>query len=579
MRVTLVGTYTHPVALGLRFVSSYIKSAGHEVEALFMTSRRDTADADFAPAALEAFIERCRKADVIGMSLMTNTFRRSTVLTEAIRKAGIKAPIIWGGTHPTVAPDESLQVADAICVGEGEEPMLQLLERLERGQDPTSVGSFGFRGDGAFRTGRTFRNPVMQLQEELDDYPFADYELDTHWVIEKGELVPARPTNLRGALHRFRIETTRGCPFPCTFCNNAALLNVYKGKGKWVRRRTSENLIREIETARASFPTIEAINIVDDLFFIRDEEEIEEFTELYAKRVNLPLELDAFPNTISERKVSTLARLPLSLISMGIQSASPKTLKEVYKRPTPVEKIAEGIRLFSQHRIRAEYHYIISNPYESDESVIETMRFAATHHRGPAIVRVFPLMFYPGTPLYDQARADGIIGQRDEHAYNYMYSGKLQFAKHDYLSTWLRVVLYLRNVGVPSWFAHRLIDLVTMPVTRKLLDRPVFLPIAFGTYQAFRKLYKVLIYQPFVRPLRFLRRKPRYEELHPEDEVTLPRNAMAADPSLLPNWKLPRLGRPRIGAAQLPVQQPAHGGSCQQESTADGVSLPVMQGP
>src|SRR5688572_28832700 len=147
MKIAFVSTYTHPIALGLRFVSSYVKAAGHDVEMIFMCSKRDTADADFSPGATEAFIERCRNVDLVGMSLMTNTFHRASVLTETLRKAGVRAPIIWGGTHPTVAPDESLTVADMICVGEGEEPMLQLIERLEAGKDPKDLGSIGFRAN------------------------------------------------------------------------------------------------------------------------------------------------------------------------------------------------------------------------------------------------------------------------------------------------------------------------------------------------------------------------------------------------------------------------------------------------
>ncbi len=115
MKVALVSTYTHPIALGLRFVSSYIKAAGHDVEMIFMSSKRDTADADFPKSAVEAFVERCRDVDLVGMSLMTNTFHRATFLTETLRKAGVKAPVIWGGTHPTVASEESIEFADMIC--------------------------------------------------------------------------------------------------------------------------------------------------------------------------------------------------------------------------------------------------------------------------------------------------------------------------------------------------------------------------------------------------------------------------------------------------------------------------------
>ncbi len=530
MKVALISTYTHPIALGLRLVSSYLKAAGHDVEMIFMSSKRDTARADFSPALLDSLVERLRDRDLIGMGLMTNTYHRACVLVETIRNADLRAPIIWGGTHPTVAPDESLEVPDAICVGEGEEPMLRLIEHMEAGKDPTGIDSLGFRAGGFFGNRETIRNPVLPLEQELDDYPFADYELETHFVAAKDGLEPARLDNLRGTLHRLRIETTRGCPYPCTFCNNAALLKVYRGKGSWVRKRSADNVIAEIHKARACFPTIEAINVVDDLFFVRSEEDIEDFAIKYKQQVDLPLELDAFPNTITREKVLSLARVPINLISMGIQSGCADTLKNIYKRPTPIEKIVEGINLFADNNIRAEYHYIVNNPFESDANRIETLRFAARHHRGPSILRIFPLQFYPGTPLYDQARQAGLIGQRHEMAYQYTYTGKTHILGSLYLDVWLRCVLHMRNWGVPSFMLLALIDFVTHPWVRKVLDRPAFVPVAYGFYRVGRFIAKNILHQIFVKPFSYLfrTRKPRYDELHPEDEVTLPRNNMAA---------------------------------------------------
>ena len=64
------------------------------------------------------------------------------------------------------------------------------------------------------------------------------------------------------------------------------------------------------------------------------------------------------------------------------------------------------------------------------------------------------MAFYPGTPLYDRARTDGLIGRRHEDAYRYTYRGKLHVPHLDYLSIWLRAVLHLRNVGLPSRVVH-----------------------------------------------------------------------------------------------------------------------------
>ena len=509
MKIALVSTHTHPLALGLRYISSYLKTAGHDIEMIFMSSKRDTTAPDYSQAALEHLVDHVRGCDVVGMSLLTNNFHRARFLAERLRSAGLHVPIIWGGTHPTVAPEESLEIADVICLGEGEEPMLQLVERLEQDRDPTDVASLWFRGGGPFGNRQPIRNALAPLETILDDIPPPDYELETHYVAEKDGLAPARAENLRGALHTLRVLTSRGCPYQCTFCNNAGLRRLFKDRGPWVRLRSIDNVLSEVRLAISCFPTVESVNFVDDLFFVRPEEEIEEFAAKYNEHVRLPLQMDAFPNTVSERKVRALAKVPIELISMGIESASDDTLKNIYRRPTPKKRIAEAITTFKKHRVRTEYHYIVNNPYEPEENVVETMRFIADHHKGPAVLKVFPLMFYPGTPLYERARTDGRIAARDDGAYDYMGTGALEFARLDYLAVWLRIVLSLRNVGLPSWLAHRTIGFATNRAVRRALDHRWFCPTVFVARQVVRKLYRNLFHQVFIRPVEKWRTRRR----------------------------------------------------------------------
>jgi anaerobic magnesium-protoporphyrin IX monomethyl ester cyclase len=511
MRIALISTYAHPIALGMRYVSAVLKAAGHDLKTLLMSSRCDTTKPDWSAAAVDAMIEHLRDRDLIGLSLMTNSFHRACVLTRRIRDAGLRAPIIWGGTHPTVAPDECLAIADCICMGEGENVTLELIRRLETGGDPLTVPSLAFRADGAFGNRQPIRNAIAALEADLDRFPFPDWDFSTQWVAAADGLRPARPENLRGALDTLRVETSRGCPFHCAFCNNAALQNLHQGCGKWTRLRSIENVLAELRQARSRFPTVRSINFVDDLFLVRREEELEEFAAKYKEQIGLPLQLDAFPNTVTERKVAALARLQIALVSMGIESASPDTLENIYLRPTPLKRIADAIALFKKYHIRTEYHYLVSNPFEPQRNVIETMRFIADYHRGRAVLRVFPLMFYPGTPLYKRARREGLIADRDVAAYDYMGTGALQFARHDYLAIWLRVVLSLRNCGAPSWLAHRVIDLAISRPVRALLDRRWFCPSVFVGYVVGRKLWRNLVYQPFVRPFKYLRGRTRGE--------------------------------------------------------------------
>jgi anaerobic magnesium-protoporphyrin IX monomethyl ester cyclase len=508
MKIALISTYGHPLALGLRYVSAALKRRGHDVRMIFMASKRDTARARFAPPLIEALIERVRDADLVGLSLMTNTFHRARVLTEAVRSAGIHVPIIWGGVHPTLAPEECLQIADIVCLGEGEEGMIELAEALEAGRDPTSVEGFWFRSNGTI-----VQNPVRMLTDDLDARPFPDYDLDDqHYVAKDDALVPATPELLRGVLTRYRVQTTRGCPFQCSFCNNAALRRLYRDKGPWVRRRSNANVIAELQQRLAQFPMIEAVNVVDDLFFMRDEDDIAEFADLYAERINLPIELDAYPTTVTPRKIEILKRLPVALVSMGIQSGSEDTLFNLYGRRTPVSRIADAIDLLADARIPAEYHYIISNPFEPGANIVETLHFAARHHRPPAIVRIFPLALYPGTPLHERAVAKGIIPGRHEVAYEHTYGSRLYILHDSYLAVMLRVVLALKAMGLSARMAERFVNLVTARPVRFVLDRRWFPYAAFGVYRVGHFVARKIVYQCVLRPLVWLRRTRRHPE-------------------------------------------------------------------
>ncbi len=506
MHVVLVSTYVYPIALGMRYVSAVLKRAGHRVTLLFLNSPPGRPEVEVSPALRDDFVDHCRGADVFGFSLMTNSFHRASHLTAILREAGLQAPVVWGGTHATVAPQESAEVADYVCVGEGEVPMLAFVDALAAGRDPTGTRSFAY-----LRHGRFLQNPAFALTCDLDSLPFPDYDLEGHWVVNRGRLVEARPERLGGVLERYRTSSTRGCPYSCSFCNNSTQMRVYRGPGlgKWVRKRSTESVITELESIRARYAQVEAVNLIDDLFLIRSEAEIEEFVEAYRTRVNLPIEIDAFPNTVTDGKIEQLARLPISLISMGIQSGSPDTLRNLYNRPTRPETVAKAIDIIARHGLPAEYHYLVANPFESDESRVETLRFAAEHHRGPARIRIFPLQFYPGSVLYDRARSEGIIGERHEEAYQFVYTGKRHILALRYLEVWLMIVLGLRNAGLSARTAHRAVSFALNPFVRWCLDRRRFASVAFVIYRVGRSLYRNLIVKPILQPIAWLRRRRR----------------------------------------------------------------------
>ena len=132
------------------------EAEGVSTDLLFIPRRNEYRESEFRD-----FLENHR-FDVVGMSVTTGDFYFSSTLTEHVRKYLPGAHVVWGGIHPLSMPEESLDVADSICLGEGEATLLKLLECLRTGRDYSYLPGIGTR-----KAGRTFINPPPPLQSDL----------------------------------------------------------------------------------------------------------------------------------------------------------------------------------------------------------------------------------------------------------------------------------------------------------------------------------------------------------------------------------------------------------------------------
>ena len=135
MKVTPISTYLDTIAEGLRCLSSFIKSKGYECEMIFLPDYKALLSYDpqfgrpYEQSLMDDVVQACSDSDVVGIGVMSNFFDHAVQLSKNLRK-NLAAPVIWGGIHPTVAPDESLNYCDMVCVGEGEYAMLNLLRPM-----------------------------------------------------------------------------------------------------------------------------------------------------------------------------------------------------------------------------------------------------------------------------------------------------------------------------------------------------------------------------------------------------------------------------------------------------------------
>ena len=335
MRIVLISPYLDVTSLSTRLLASYLKAGGHSVVQIFLQDLESMMEngIDFGDCYHDEVIEQVIRLvegyDLLGVSLMTNYFIKVTHLTRRI-KDRIDIPVVWGGIHPTVAPEECLGIADYVCVGEGEEALLDLVNCLEKNIRPVHVRNIWFQDDQG-----EYRNPVREPISDLDRIPLPDYDLEDQYILVGRKIVPLSESILKEIVrarihfnqpHHLIYETmwTRGCPHHCTYCINSHYRSLYKGC-RTVRRRSVENLIEEIRVIRERFPWFNRINFMDDDFASAGIEQLMYFRDSYKKEINCPFYALLSVLSSEEDKLSILYDAGLRRTQIGIQTLSVST--------------------------------------------------------------------------------------------------------------------------------------------------------------------------------------------------------------------------------------------------------------
>ena len=128
MKIALISLCPGILDFGLRTISACLKQAGHDVELYFMMKEYHK---KYPEKSMDNLAELTKGSDLIGISLMSNFFDNAIQITQKLRN-NHDCPIVWGGIHPTIRPEESLDHADMICIGESEETFIELADKMAR---------------------------------------------------------------------------------------------------------------------------------------------------------------------------------------------------------------------------------------------------------------------------------------------------------------------------------------------------------------------------------------------------------------------------------------------------------------
>ena len=141
MKISLLSIYPDIQSFGIRTISSCLKREGHDVDLIFLS--REFRER-FVKKTMDDLVKLTKESDLIGISLMSNFWDNAVQITKKL-KENYNTPILWGGTHATVRPDECLDHADMVCIGEAEEALVELTRKMEKNHYYYDTKGMGFR--------------------------------------------------------------------------------------------------------------------------------------------------------------------------------------------------------------------------------------------------------------------------------------------------------------------------------------------------------------------------------------------------------------------------------------------------
>ena len=293
--------------------------------------------------------------DLVGISVKTFTARRAYQIATEFRKRGV--PVILGGHHPTLLPDEALRYADSILMGEAEGIWSDVLRDVKHKQ-------------------------LKQTYRQAQPLPLEGVRVNRSVWAGKKYL----PVGM--------VETTRGCPFSCNFCS----VTTFFGRG--FRHRPPQEVVAEIEGLDKKFVFLVDDNIVADK---------EAAKELF--RALMPLKIRWISQaSLTMTKDQELMRLMhesgCAGVLTGIETISRANLKQIHKSWNTVGiGYGEALKIARDHGIAIVGSFILGMDEDTPESLNELLEFTI-HERFFAVL--FNLLTpYPGTELYKQFLADG----------------------------------------------------------------------------------------------------------------------------------------------------------------------------
>jgi anaerobic magnesium-protoporphyrin IX monomethyl ester cyclase len=400
-----IGYYNRYFPLGLASLATVLQKKGHEVLIYDADSNVNPSKMNFAfledsyPIYLKAlknnnhpiWQEMSKKIrsfapDAIGITILT-TFAASAFKTAQLCKQYNKdVPVIAGGPHCTIKPDEVMKLCpdiDFLVRGEGEETLLELIENIKDCKTTevlNNIKAITYR-----QNGQLVHTPDREFIDDLDTLGFPARNL----LLNK---------NSYDSEDMGLLMTTRGCPYSCSYCATS----IWKRK---VRCRSVDNVIAEIKLISSTYGTRQ-FTFKDDSFTVNRKRVLKFCDRIIAEKLNINWDCNTRVDLVNEELLKKMKKAGCNSIKVGIETGSKRVLTLINKGTT-LSQAKEAARLFRKVGIHWTGYFMIGLPTETKEEIYQTLKFMKELKPDFASLSVYEP--FPGTDLFQIGIGENLV--------------------------------------------------------------------------------------------------------------------------------------------------------------------------
>lgn len=386
--------------LGLAYLGAVLEKDAHEIlilngEIFFNTFKEKKEEITIDEAeylknlspdhyVYKKIIEKIKdwNPDAVGISFMTAAASSAYTLSRLIKNYKSDMPLIAGGWHPTILPEEAIKkgLFDYAVRGEGEETIAELIRAIEQKQEAKDILGISYKVNNEIR-----HNPNRPFIKDLDSIPLPAFQLLHDYENQKASCTG--------------IVTSRGCPFSCTYCASKVMWT------QKVRFRSADNVVDEIKY-RYEKLGIRSFSFNDDTFTFNANRVKEICNKIIKLGLKIRWQCDTRGDTLDLEILKLMKKAGCDHIYLGLETGSPKILKQI-KKYIDIATVKKAVNLARRADIETTVYFMVGFPNETKDDIEMSIDAMKDIKPDNAIWSILTL--YPGTEIWNLALSQGLV--------------------------------------------------------------------------------------------------------------------------------------------------------------------------